>query len=66
MFSSIAHLIKSYLIKVVGGEEEAAQSVNIRNRDAAEKGKGEVRPLQTILQQMLRLKSERRNDNALI
>lgn len=55
-----------YVNVVVGGEEEAAESVNIRNRDAAEKGKGEVRSIQTILQQMLRLKAERRNDNALV
>ncbi|OAA65003.1 threonine-tRNA ligase [Cordyceps fumosorosea ARSEF 2679] len=53
-------------IFVVGAEEEKSRTVNIRNRDdQATQSKGELVPLQDALDQMIKLKEERRRVNKL-
>ncbi|KAM3444526.1 hypothetical protein NHJ13734_001340 [Beauveria thailandica] len=48
-------------IFVVGAEEEKSRTVNIRNRDdQATQSKGELVPLQQALDQLIKLKEERR------
>lgn len=51
--------------KVVGTEEMESGTVNVRNRDATEKGKSEVISVEMVIAGMKRLQSERRNDNSL-
>ncbi|KAJ2975904.1 hypothetical protein NQ176_g5252 [Zarea fungicola] len=51
-------------IFVVGAEEQKSRTVNIRNRDdQATQSKGELIPLQEALDQMIKLKEERRRVN---
>lgn len=52
-------------ILVVGQDESDNRSVNIRNRDDGKKGKAETVPLDLALEQMIRLKDERRLENRL-
>jgi threonyl-tRNA synthetase len=61
-----AELMHYNFIIVVGSEEMDSRTVNVRNRDSAEKGKGEVIALDTVIAQMKRLKEEKRNDNQLV
>lgn len=49
------------LLAVVGAEEEKSRTVNIRNRDdQSTQSKGDLIPFQDALDQMLKLKEERR------
>ena len=51
---------------VVGAEEEKSRTVNIRNRDdQSTQSKVELIPVQDALEQMLKLKLERRLINGL-
>lgn len=50
---------------VVGQAEEDTGTVNIRNRDAEQKGKSDVVPLDKVIAAMKQLKAEKRNDNQL-
>ncbi|KAF5325351.1 hypothetical protein D9619_009617 [Psilocybe cf. subviscida] len=54
-------------ILVVGQDELDARSVNVRNRDdVGTKARGEVLPLDTIVQQLVNLKKGRSLDNKLV
>lgn len=50
---------------VVGAEEESSRSVNVRNRDCVEKGKGVVSGVGEVVAKLLELKKSQRNDNQL-
>ena len=53
--------------KVVGAEEEATNSVNIRNRDdAGTKAKGQTIQLEEAVEKLMNLKNEKRLKNSLI
>ncbi|EAU80442.2 tars protein [Coprinopsis cinerea okayama7 len=54
-------------ILVVGQEELDARSVNVRNRDdVGTKAKGQMVPLETVIEQFVSLKKERRLENKLL
>lgn len=60
-------LLKYNFIFVIGEQEMNEKSVNIRNRDIVDlQGKNETVKLETVITQLLKLKSEKRNDNILI
>ena len=47
------------MIIVVGEEEQKAHAVNIRNRDAADPGRGEVIPLDVAVKKLVELRDSR-------
>lgn len=61
-----AEISQFNFIFVVGQEELDTGTVNIRNRDAEVKGKSDIIALDKAIKAMLRLKTEKRNDNKLI
>jgi len=46
-----------YLMIVVGEDEKLANAVNVRSRDADEKARGKVLPLEDVIKQMQAQKS---------
>lgn len=59
-------MLKYNFIFIVGEQEMNEKSVNIRNRDVKEmQGKNETVNVDEVLQQMLKLKEEKRADNTL-
>ena len=61
-----AEVAQYNFIFVVGSEEVEGESVNVRNRDATEKGKAVAFKVADVLPKLLRLHKEKRTDNALI
>ena len=67
VLSSLLILKKISLFIVVGQEELDARSVNVRNRDdVGTKSKGEMVPLDKVLDQLVALKESRSLDNKLV
>ena len=59
-------LLKYNFIFIVGDDEQKNNSVNIRNRDIPEEqGKGAAVPFDTVVQQLIKLREEKRSDNVL-
>jgi threonyl-tRNA synthetase len=60
-------MYKYNFIFIVGDEEEQSQSVNVRNRDIAEaQGKNAMVKFDDVVQQLIRLRDEKRSDNVLV
>lgn len=60
-------MLKYNFIFIVGEQEMNEKSVNIRNRDVMEQqGKNATVSLETVLEQLKKLKSDMRNDNVLV
>lgn len=60
-------MMKYNFIFIVGEQEMSEKSVNIRNRDVMEQqGKNATVSLDAVIEQLQRLKEEKRNDNVLL
>lgn len=60
-------LLKYNFIFIVGDQEEQEHSVNVRNRDIQEEqGKNETVKFELVVEQLIRLKHEKRRDNKLV
>ncbi|CAR27107.1 hypothetical protein ZYGR_0I03800 [Zygosaccharomyces rouxii] len=60
-------MLKYNFIFIVGEQEMNEKSVNIRNRDVMEQqGKNATVSVETVLEQLKKLKSDMRNDNVLV
>lgn len=60
-------LLKYNFIFIVGDQEEQEQSVNVRNRDIQEEqGKNETVKFDEVVEQLIRLRDEKRRDNKLV
>lgn len=60
-------LLKYNFIFTVGEQEETEQSVNIRNRDIqADQGKNDTVKFTQVIEQLIQLRSDKRQDNKLV
>lgn len=50
---------------MVGQDEMEARAVNVRNRDAGTKARGEVMPLDEVITKLVDLKAQRRLENTI-
>lgn len=60
-------LMKYNFIFIVGEQEQNEQSVNVRNRDIQEEqGKNDMVKFDTVVEQLIKLRDEKRRDNKLV